>query len=168
MACLAGTVDAPRRWVRFVAGEPVELEGRHCTRQQPFTNRQQCSSCPAYRGIRYDGSQATGITPSGDPIGLSVDEHKRWEAAQEAQFIDDDTGPIVMWQERMAGGMGDRALRFIGDPDASDRWASYMRDYRARMTDDQLDRQRAATRERVRRHRARNVSTALARGKDGK
>lgn len=130
MSCIAGTVEKPLRWVRFTAGEPVELEGRWCDRIQPFTNRVACSSCPAYRGTRYDGSEATGVAPSGDPIGLTVDEHERWQAAQDAALIEDDFSLLGAWQERMAGGPGERALRDIGDPDAAERWAGYIADWR--------------------------------------
>lgn len=154
MSCIAGSVERPRPWIRFAGGEPQELEGRWCDRTEPYTNRRKCSSCPAYRGVRYDGSVATGCAPNGDPIGLTVPEYADWRDAQEEALLEDDFSLLASWQERMNGGLGERALRDIGDPDASDRWASYMRDYRDR-NPEYVDRNREQSRERMRRYRLR-------------
>lgn len=153
MACIAGTVERPRQWVRFAAGEPVEMDGRWCDRKEPFTARAQCSSCPAYRGVRYDTSLATGVAPSGDPVGLTMSEYVDWRDAQEEALIDDDFSLIAAWQDRMLAGIGQRALRDIGDPDATDAWNKYMRTYRAR-NPDYAERNREQTRARMRARRA--------------
>jgi len=158
MTCIGGTPDAPNVWVLFRGGKEQKIDGRWCDRVQPYTNRRRCSACPAYRGIRWDGTVATGMAPNGDLVALGVDEYAEYQSATEASF-DGDDGPWHLFMARLEEGMGARALREIGDPDAQDRWSGYMRSYRARMSDDQKERQRATTRDRVRRFRARNVST---------
>lgn len=120
-----------------------------------MTNRRACSPCPAYRGIRSDTSPATGLWPDGTPYGLAAREHVEYEAALTAALEDDDFGPITAWETRLAEGIGDRTLRELGDPDALDRRAAYMRAYRQRRPG--YDKSTA----RVARHRARgcNVTT---------
>lgn len=132
MSCIAGTVEKPLHWVRFRAGEAVELEGRICDRIQDFTSRRSCSSCPAYRGVRWDSSQATGVAPNGDPMGLTVDEYGRWTDAQEAALIEDDFAPMARFTDQMSGGMGLQSLARIGDPDALDTLAQRQREQRAK------------------------------------
>ena len=151
MACIAGTVEKPLPWIRFRGGEAVELDGRWCDRLQPYTNRRSCASCPAYRGVRWDGSVATGLAPNGDPIGLRPDEYAAWQAAQDAALIDDDFAPLGRFADRVAGGMGTQALARIGDPDALETLAVRVRDWRAANP----DRARELTREHVRAYRAR-------------
>lgn len=168
MGCIAGTVDNPKRWVRFRAGEPEEHEGRWCDRIEPHTSRASCSSCPAYRGARWDGTHATGIAPNGDLIGLSAAEYDAWQKATELADEDDDFSLLRLFFAGIEGGVGERTMRDNGDPDAQDRWAGYMRSYRAGMREEQLAQQREATRVRVARHRAAkkaaacNVSTPQA------
>lgn len=167
MGCIAGTVESPKRWVRFRAGEPEEHEGRWCDRTEPHTSRASCSSCPAYRGTRWDGTHATGIAPSGDLIALSAGEYDAWQKATELADEEDDFSLLRLFFAGIEGGVGERTMRDNGDPDAGDRWAAYMRGYRERMREDQLERQRETTRLRVQRHRERqrascNVSTPRA------
>jgi hypothetical protein len=129
VSCIAGTVEKPKKWIRFVASEAVEVEGRWCDRTQPFTNRRACSSCPAYRGVRWDGSLATGVAPNGDPVGLSPQEYDAWQVAQDAALIDDDFGPIGLFADQMTG-IGVRSLARIGEPEAQATQARYMRGWR--------------------------------------
>lgn len=168
MSCLGGTPAQPLPWIRFRAGGVEErIEGRWCERQQPFTSRQSCSSCPAYRGVRWDGTTATGLAPNGDLIALRADEYAQLVIAREKAFEDDDFSLLGALYARLEGAVGERTMRENGDPDAQDRWAAYMREYRARMDQEQRDRAREKTRQRVARHRARrraacNVSSAQA------
>lgn len=159
MACIAGTVDSPRRWVRFAHGQPVRMEGRWCDRAQDFTSRRTCSSCPAYRGIDIFGQLVTGMAPNGEPLGLTADEYAAYEAAVEASF-DDDFSLMRAWFDRMDAGVGERALREHGDPDATDRWAAYMRGYRERMDDEQRERDRDRRREYMRDYMRRRRAAA--------
>lgn len=151
MTCIAGSVERPRTWIRFASGEPVTQEGRWCDRLQPFTNRTSCASCPAYRGIRYDGSVATGVTPSGDPVGLTPSEHEAWQLAQDAMLIEDDFSRIGAWLDRMNASMGTQALARIGEPEALAVLADRVRDWRA----NHPDRARELNREHARAYRQR-------------
>lgn len=152
MSCLGGTPDEPRRWFRYQQGEAVPMDGRHCTRTHPFTSRRVCSSCPAFRGTRSDGTLATGLFPSGEPYGLRPDEHEAYQAAVDAALFDDDFSLVGLFEARMLEGIGDKTLLRIGDPDALARRAEYARKYR-KQRGNAPDRE--ATRERVRRLRAR-------------
>jgi len=132
MSCLGGSPEAPRGWVRLTVDGRIEHHaGRVCNRTHPLTNRRFCSPCPAYRGIRTDSSTATGLYPDGTPYGLSAHEYDEYGAALVAMLEDDDPAPFAAWESRLTG-IGDRTLREIGDPDALDRRAAYMRDYRKR------------------------------------
>lgn len=161
MPCIAGKQEDPREWIRFVGGEPVPQYGRPCTRTQWRTDRLACSSCPAFRGRRWDGTTATGLNVDGSPYGLTADEYQRWAAAMEVALIEDDFTQVARFEDSMMGEVGERTLRMIGDPEATERWAEYHRAYRRRMDDAQRERQREATRRRVARWRAkrRNVNT---------
>lgn len=149
MACIGGTVEEPRPWIRFKSDQEERLDGRWCDRQQPFTSRRSCSSCPAYRGVRWDGTIATGIAPNGALVALTEDEYREYQAATEASF-DGDDGPWRIFISRLEEGIGERALREIGDPDAQAAHAAYMRDYRKRMPDDVRERERIRKREYMR------------------
>lgn len=142
MACLGGTPADPHPWVRLTADGAETIRGRICNRANPRTSPRKCASCPAFRGIRRDGTLATGMAPDGEYYGLTPEEHVQYEAAIEARD-EDDWEPMTLFDQRMSreieiiGGkrvvthFGDRALRAIGDPDALERWAGYMREYRA-------------------------------------
>jgi hypothetical protein len=111
----------------------------------PRTSRRLCAECPAFRGLRYDGKVANGLNVLDDPIGLTLEEHERYEAAMDALNFDDDFGPLGLFlsrQERelvehsdgthhVIAGIGEQGLRRIGDPDALDRHAERMRAWRA-------------------------------------
>lgn len=163
--CLGGTVEEPRKWHRL---DPTgrrpdqELVGRWCKFTAPYTSPRTCSSCPAYRGVRYDGSPATGLTAAGDPYALSDAEYRRWQETQEYILETDDFQALDRFAMFVLEGIGDQALRRMGDPGALDRRAAYMRDWYAAHADEvraqrragRSDRQREKTRERVARLRA--------------
>lgn len=131
MTCLGGTREEPREWIRIRPGGVLEHQaGRVCDRTEPRTSRPYCSPCPAYRGKRTDTTRATGLYPDGEPYALSVAEHAAYEVAIAAALEDDDFSLIAAWESRLAEGIGDQALRRIGDPDALERRAAYMREYR--------------------------------------
>ncbi len=153
MSCIAGTVSDPLPWVRLRADGTIEQHvGRWCKRTADWTSKRQCSSCPAYRGNRLDGTTSTGIGPDGLPYGLRQAEHELYEAALEAA-LDDDFSLIAAFETRLADGVGDQVLRKLGDPDALDRRAAYMRDYRKGRPDGT-----GAARQRRWRERHRNVN----------
>lgn len=149
MACLGGTRDEPRVWMHYRAdGEVVRQNGRICTGKRlanPHTSRRACAECPAFRGLRWDGKVANGMSPDDRPHGLTVEESARWEAAVFAAELDDDWEPMFAFmarQERelielgdgrhaVVPGIGERGLRRIGDPGALDRHAEKMREWRA-------------------------------------
>lgn len=161
MACLGGTKEQPREWIRIRAGGILEHHaGRVCDRTHHLTNRAYCSPCPAYRGRRTDTTIATGLWPDGEPYALSTGELAQYEAAMDAA-LDDDFDLIAAWETRMAEGIGDRTLREIGDPGALERRASYMRAYRRGRNDPTN-----AARQARFRARHRNVTT-LRGGSDG-
>ena len=131
MSCLGGNPDEPREWIRLTVDGRIELQaGRICNRTRPGTARAFCSPCPAYRGVKTDTTRATGLYPDGSPYALSIAEHEAYEVALAAAIDDDDFSAIGAWETRLAEGIGDQALRRIGDPDALERRAAYMRDYR--------------------------------------
>jgi hypothetical protein len=161
VACLAGTKEEPRKWVRFKNGQPIHMEGRWCERALPWTSRRSCSPCPAYRGVNVFGQRVTGLAPNEDPIALSADEYERYEAAIEATY-DDDFSLYCAFLDRLREGVGERTMREHGDPGAQDRWAAYIRGYRQRMSDEQKERQREYMKRYMREYRKRKVSTPEA------
>lgn len=131
MACIAGTRQQPREWIRIRPGGVLEHhEGRVCDRVKPMTSRSYCSPCPAYRGTRSDTTQATGLWPDGEPYALTPDELAQYETAIEAALEDDNFDLIAAWETRLTEGIGDQSLRLIGDPAALERRAAYMRAWR--------------------------------------
>lgn len=147
MACLAGTVENPRPWMRYWKDrEPERFEGRICNRTNPRTNRNQCSVCPAFRGVRYDTVLATGLDVDDEPYGLSIEEHHEYQRALEAKFIDDASDPLAVFLSRMqleatkdpltgrwqvTHGIGARTLAMIGDPSGLAVQAAKSREWRA-------------------------------------
>lgn len=160
IACLGGSREHPRQWVQLRADGTVELhEGRICDRVHPLTNRRYCSPCPAYRGTRTDTSTATGLWPDGTPYALAAGDYELYERAATAALEDDDFSLFALFEARVSEGIGDQALRRIGDPDALERRANYMRVWRQGRPDStNADRQRRW------RARHRNVTAPLARG----
>lgn len=137
MSCLGGTREEPRDWVRISPdGEETPMTGRFaCNVVGPRTSRRKCSGCPAYRGIRRDGSTATGLAPDGTPYALRPAELEQYRAALEAALVDDDFDGIAAFEARMTEGIGDRTLLQLGDPGALDRLASRVRGWRSRNRD---------------------------------
>lgn len=150
MACLGGTEKEPRLWVRYYPdGRTDRVDGRICTgkrRANPHTSRRSCAACPAFRGLRWDGTVANGLgTDEMTPMGLTVDEWERYEAALMSKEIDDDDEPLWAWYSRqdrelktnsdgthrVLVGIGERGLRKIGDPDAIDRYNARQREWRS-------------------------------------
>jgi hypothetical protein len=149
VACLGGTRDEPRIWWRYNAnGDFVRVEGRICQNDakryaNPRTSRTKCAMCPAFRGVRANGTAANGCAPNGDPIGLSSAEHGRYQLALEAA-LDDDMEPLFAFErsrereaiQRTDGtwhvvpGWGEATLLRMGDPDATERRAAYLREWR--------------------------------------
>jgi len=133
--------------MRYFPDERVErTNGRVCSRTNPHTSRRGCAACPAFRGLRWDGTVADGLgTDHVSPFGLSLDEHSRYQQAVEQQVYDDETWLMDLWysrQERelhqradgrhyITVGIGQRGLRAIGDPDVMDRDAARSREWRA-------------------------------------
>jgi hypothetical protein len=159
MTCLGGTREAPRNWVRVLAaGEPERHDGRICDRTHPLTSRTYCAPCPAYRGLRRDGSRSTGLYPDGTPYGLSADSFERYEAALVAMLDDDEVLPFAVWEARELEGIGAHTLRELGDPDATEAWAAHLRAYRQRHPDHRrrADRPDRTNAERQRRWRERH------------
>lgn len=168
MACLGGTVEEPRRWVRYNAtGEWEEGSGRSCKRTVPWTtvagdrfrSAWTCGSCVLYRGFTR-GRRATGLNPLTDePVVLSLDERTAYLAAQEeAEENGGEWGPLMIrFVARMNGELyGLRSLRLAGEVDAQDEWAARMRDYR-RDHPEYVARDKAAARLRMRRYRERKA-----------
>ena len=150
VSCLGGTAEEPRVWVRYYSdGRTEEVDGRICTgyrKASAHTSRRLCAACPAFRGLRWDGTVSNGLSVDGlTPFGLSRDEAARYEAAIEAQQFDGDDEPLFVWYgrqdrelvtnsdgtHRVFVGIGERGLRRIGDPDAVDRYAALRREWRA-------------------------------------
>jgi hypothetical protein len=149
MACLGGTRDEPRIWWRYnAAGEFVRVEGRICQGNpkrynNPHTSRRGCAECPAFRGLRWDERVKNGLAPDGSPVALSSAEHGRYQLAIEASW-DDDMEPLFAFERSMdreaiqrtdgtwqvKAGWGERTLLRIGDPDATERRAAYLRKWR--------------------------------------
>lgn len=174
--CLGGTVEEPRTWYRL---DPTgrrpdqELEGRWCKVTTPYTSPRTCSSCPAYRGRKFDGEVATGLTPAGEPYALSAAEYKRWQETSEYILETDDFLALDRFEAFVLEGIGDQALRRMGDPGALERRAEYMRRWYAAHADEVRARrrvtrasghQREKTRERTARWRAKKKAEAT---KDG-
>lgn len=162
--CLGGTPEDPHEWWRISRSgrRPDErVEGRICKRKEPYTAPSACSSCPAYRGRRYDTSIATGLYPDGEPYALSSSEYAAWQRAMDLALEHDDFSGIARFEVRMEAGIGDQTLRRIGDPDALDRRAAYMRGYRKGRS--RTDEDRARDAERARRYRKRHVTAPRAR-----
>jgi hypothetical protein len=150
MACLGGTYEHPKPWMRhWPDGRVQRIDGRICTDKKrllnPHTSRRSCAGCPAFRGLRWDGTVANGLgTDNETPVGLSIDESARYEEAMDAALIEDDYEPLFGWLSRqdrelvtnpdgthhVIVGIGERGLRRIGDPGATERAAAYMREYR--------------------------------------
>ena len=149
MSCLGGTAEEPKAWMRYFPDERVErINGRVCTGKRftnPHTSRSGCAACPAFRGLRWDGTVADGLgTDRMSPFGLSLDEHKRYQEAVDQQIYDDETWLMQLWysrQERelhqrpdgrhyILTGIGHRGLLMIGDPDALDQHAATAREWR--------------------------------------
>ena len=155
MTCIAGSVDRPAPWVRFIHGEPVGLRGRICERVQPWTSKRACSSCPAFRGERWDTSIATGVAPDGEtPLGLTLDEFRAYADALERKLVDDDDVPFAAWSDRMAANVPvglQRRAHLLGDPDAQAVLAGRVRSWRAANP----ERARELNREHVRAYRER-------------
>jgi len=150
MSCLGGTTKEPNTWFRYYPdGRDERTDGRICNRVSPReqrTSRVACSGCPAFRGLRWDGTVANGLgTDQMTPTGLTPDEHKRYQAALMANGIDEDPEPLWAWYRRQDRelvtnpdgthsvfvGPGERTLRRIGDPDALERYAARQRDRRS-------------------------------------
>ena len=173
MSCLGGTPDDPKPWYRYRPDGSVErILGRWCARTNPRTSRRTCASCPAFRGLRWDGQVATGIV--GDqPYGLSESEHEAYTAALNEAFIEDDFLPLRAFLSSMesevvetrtgravVAGIGARGMRAIGDPDALEAEARRMAAYRAAHPD-YAARNRERTRERMRALRASRRSVCM-------
>jgi len=150
MSCLGGTTKEPKTWFRYYPdGRDERTDGRVCNRTevwQQHTSRRSCSACPAFRGLRWDGTVANGLgTDQMTPMGLSPDEHKRYQAAIDAQQYDEDPELLWAWYgrqdrelvtnpdgtHRVNVGIGERGLRRIEDPDAVDRYNARQREWRA-------------------------------------
>lgn len=164
MSCLGGTTKEPRIWYRYYPdGRDERTDGRVCNRTEPWqqhTSRRSCAACPAFRGLRWDGTVADGLgTDRLSPFGLSPDEHRRYQEAVEQQIYDDETWLMEVWyarQERelvtrpdgthqILPGIGQRGLRMVGDDDALERDAAKSRAWRqAHPGADQRKRKRAA------------------------
>ena len=179
VACLGGTPGDPRHWRRQQGDERTIEIGRICRtvrRRYPLrstiapdrdTKASFCSGCPAYRGIRTDGTVANGITAGGDDwYALSDDEYSAFVVAEKAREDDDDYGPWSRWWDRMDGAGSWWHLRgkLTGDDEKDEAvaewWAEYMRSYRGRararsLSDPALlESRRAYERDRKRRQRA--------------
>lgn len=145
-SCLGGTVEGPKRWWRLTADGYIQLEGRICDRTTPRTDPAGCWPCVAYRGkaqVPY-GSRKAGrsfehskpyFDPRGDPYAMTDAEHAEYEDALEATYDDDFTR--LGWvldriAARVHGGqpVSERALRWIGDPDALERHATRVMEWR--------------------------------------
>jgi len=109
MACLGGTRDEPKPWIHYRSGEePTRVEGRICVGNpkrynNPHTSRRGCAECPAFRGLRWDGKVANGLNIIDEPVGLTIEEAKRYDEAMDALAFEDEfdlLGAFLARQER--------------------------------------------------------------------
>jgi len=144
MACLGGTVEGhsasryadtgPLRWTRYYQdGRVEEGVGRTCKRTAPWATAKTCSYCALFRGIDRYGKAHTGLNVNEEPTVLSDSEREMYEEAENAALDDDNFVPMDRFIRRMNGEVwGMRRLARLGDPDAAEEWAAWMRAYRER------------------------------------
>lgn len=123
MACLGGTWDQPRTWVRFVEGVPSgdPIHGRVCDRQRmPYeqTRPDRCHGCPAYRGRNPDGSEVGVLNRDDSLNSLSEEEYERY-----VELVEEEQDPPAFYEWLLEG-------RSRGWP-GTERDAEYQRRWRA-------------------------------------
>lgn len=139
MACLGGTLEAPRPWYD---PEGSRREGRICTRSQRNTNPRYCADCPLFRGRPERSPREGGHRPRRDPPGT-----QRITAADGRAYTPEEWLRATHEPERFLA----FAARWW-EEDAKEPWralnAEYVRSWRARHAGDEDARlrQRAAER----------------------
>jgi hypothetical protein len=144
-SCMGGADPRfPQRWVQWDPdGNETERVGRvdGCGVNRKGTSLKYCHGCPAYRGVDRDGIEWGMTYPDGEPRLMTGREHDAWQE-----------DPDAFWAAHEGGGW---SMRFSGTLEWDEWWAGWMRDYRARMSEEQRDRHREQSRERMRRMRQR-------------
>lgn len=145
MACLGGTWEDPRPWVRFSGGAPVNGEtimGRICDKtRMPWasTRRRFCHGCPAYRGKDWDGNMQGALAADGETVqSLRLSEYVEY-----ARWVEEEFEPerFYLWLEEGNRGISEEAQaeymrKWRAEHPGYDRRkrdrAAYMREYRRR------------------------------------
>ena len=160
MACLGGTWEDPKPWVRFDGGMPATGEtvmGRICDpKSMPWasTRRRLCHGCPAYRGKDWTGQIVGALAPDGETI-LSL---KLAEYEQYVRWAEEEMEPekFYAWLEEGTRGISEEAQ------------AEYMRKWRAEHPGyDKRQRPSRAAYQRERRRRLSETRNRPARARAG-